>query len=372
MSGQFDILAGGQAVTDLTSRMVMLEVEENADLPGAFQLTLPVASGSSADLDVVNDSRLAPWSNIAVTASSSDGKVHCLFDGYVLSHKLRLDTGTVASQLVVWGQDASWLMNAEEKSREWADVTDGTVANTIFGEYGFSPDPGNTDDDSPVHSGHSLMQRASDAQFLQRLAQRNGKLCRVFCTDTPGLRTGYFARPRLDGLADVVLILNDAAAANIDAVDIEWDVMRPSAVQARQAVLDTSDSEGVGGPVSESGLSPLGDRSLADFTGQTVTSLLTATVDDAGELTSRAQAVLADASWFVRCQGKADAGRVGAILRVGAIARLDAAGAVHSGNYLVWSVRHSISAGGHLMDFVLVRNAVGTAPPASGMGGLGL
>ena len=65
----------------------------------------------------------------------------------------------------------------------------------------------------------------------------------------------------------------------------------------------------------------------------------------------------------MRCEGTTDASRLGSILRVGTVAQLDAAGALHSGNYFVWSVRHHITAEKHEMKFVLVRNAVGAAPP---------
>lgn len=374
MSGTFDIVIGGQASADLASDMIALEVEESADLPGAFRLTLPIKRGSGGDLDILGDSRLGPWSSIAVIAKAGDGPVQCIFDGYVLSQKVHLDTGTVASLLKVSGQDATWLMNVEEKTREWSDVTDGTVANSIFGDYDFAPDDGNLDDDSPAHAEHphSLIQRSSDAQFLQMLARRSGKLCRVFCTDTPGVRTGYFGKPKLDGDPGVVLTLNDAESATVGELEFDWDVMRPNAVLARQALFDDDTPEGVGGSNTDTGLTPLGDLDLPTFAGKTVTSLLTTVVDDGGELTLRAQAVLRDASWFVRCQGKADASRLGAILRVGAIVRLDAAGAVHSGNYLVWNVRHTLTAERHMMDFTLVRNAVGTPAPAGGLGGLGL
>ena len=146
-----------------------LEVEENVDAPGAFSLTLPVNLTSSGDYDVVNDSRLAPLSNVAIVATASDGTPQCIFDGYVLSQTAHLDTGTVASTLRVWGQDATWLMNTTEKVREWVDLTDGDVANSIFGDYGFTPDSTNMDDDSPAHTsdGATLMQRATDAQFLR-------------------------------------------------------------------------------------------------------------------------------------------------------------------------------------------------------------
>jgi hypothetical protein len=367
MSCKFDIYVGGAAATDLSATLAAVEIEENFDLPGAFELTLPVKRGTDADLDTVNDPRLAPFSNIAVVAQASNGKLQCLIDGYVLSQKLHLDAGVVSSTLKVWGQDASWLMDVTEQVKEWPDVTDGTVANTIFSHYGFTPDPGNLANDSSVHTDqpHSLMQRATDAQFLAMMARRNGKYVRVFCTDTPGQRTGWFGTPNVSGDPTVTLTLNDAKVATIDAIEVEWDVMRPTTIVARSALLSNNDPEGTGGSTTDTGFSPLSDRDLPTFAGQTVTGLLTVSVDDAGDLTDRARAVLRDAGWFVSCRGEADAGRVGAIMRVGEIVAIAAAGVLNSGNYLVWSVRHKITAEAHKMEFRLVRNAVG-APPAGG------
>jgi len=366
MASSFSILIGGQAAMDLAAAMAELEVEENVDMPGAFSLTLPVNQSTSGDYDLINDARLAPLSNICITATAGDGQMQCLFDGYVLSQSAHLDTGTVASTIKVWGQDATWLMNNTERVKEWVDVTDGQAANTIFGNYGMTPDSANLSDDSPAHTsdGHSLMQRGTDAQFLRRLARRNGKLFRVFCTDSPGQRTGYFAKPSVDGDPVTVLTLNDAVAATVDAVDITWDVMRPSATVARQALFTDNDPDGAGGTTSDSGLELLEAQGLEAFAGTTVTSVLTTTVDDGQELTERAESVLIEAGWFVRCQGTADVGKLGSILRAGTVARLDAVGSLHSGKYFVWSVRHKITAEKHTMDFVLVRNAVGAAPTA--------
>jgi hypothetical protein len=372
----FSIVVGGTAADDLAATFNELEVEESVDAPGAFSLTLPVNVTSTGDYDVVNDSRLAPLSNVAIVATASDGNPQCLFDGYVLAQTAHLDTGTVASTLRVWGQDATWLMNTTEQVREWVDLTDGDVANSIFGDYGFSPDPTNLDDDSPAHTsdGATLMQRATDAQFLRLLARRNGKLFRVFCTDTPGVRTGYFALPSLDGEPAVNLTLNDATAATVDSVDITWDVLRPSANLAKQTLFTDSDADGTGGTTSDSGLTLLEAQGLSDFAGTTVTSLLTATVNDGEELTLRSQSVLIESGWFVRCTGSTDVNRLGSILRAGTVAQLDAAGSLHSGKYFVWSVRHRITLEKHTMDFVMLRNAVGApASPgmlSSGLGGL--
>jgi hypothetical protein len=372
----FSIVIGGNSADDLAATFNALEVEENVDAPGAFSLTLPVNVTSTGDYDVVNDSRLAPLSNVAIVATASDGNPQCLFDGYVLAQTAHLDTGTVASTLRVWGQDATWLMNTTEQVREWVDLTDGDVANSIFGDYGFTPDPTNLDDDSPSHTsdGATLMQRATDAQFLRLLARRNGKLFRVFCTDTPGVRTGYFALPSLDGEPAVTLTLNDASAATVDSVDITWDVLRPSANLAKQTLFTDSDADGTGGTTSDSGLTLLEAQGLSDFAGTTVTSLLTATVNDGEELTLRSQSVLIESGWFVRCTGSTDVNRLGSILRAGTVAQLAAAGSLHSGKYFVWSVRHHITMEKHTMDFVMLRNAVGApASPgmlSSGLGGL--
>jgi hypothetical protein len=376
MSSLFDIVIGGTPASDFDAHVVELEVEENADMPGAFSLTLPVNTTSSGDYDTVSDSRLAPLSNICITAQASDGITHCLVDGYVLSQQIHLDTGTAKSTIKLWGQDASWLMNTTEQAKEWANVTDGAAANSIFGNYGFTPDPSNLDDDSPAHSddGSTLMQRATDAQFLRMLARRAGKWFRVFCTDTPGQRTGFFAAPNLSAAPAMTLVLNDSTAANVSALDIAFDVMRPSAVNAFQALFSDSagDDTGAGGNFTDSGLPAMSDDDLVALTTNPITALLTTPAAEAGTITQRATAILRDAGWFVRCEGATDASRLGSILRVGSVVALNAAGAIHSGNYLVWSVRHKITAESHQMNFTLVRNAIGAAPPASPTGGLGL
>jgi phage protein D len=388
MPGSYRILLNGEpADPDLYAAITSLEVEESLDMPGAAQLSLPIARTSDGDLTDVTDARFAPLANLAVVATpgsaASDaiggaigavasafggdaGKgsgAQCIFDGYVLSHKLHLETGITNSTLAIWGQDASWLMNLEEKVKEWVDVTDADVANAIFDDYGITPADDNSTDDSPSHteSGHSLLQRGSDIQFLRSLARRNGKFCRVVCADTPGARIGYFAKPKLDGDPAATLTLNDPENWTVTSLDLDWDATRPTAVVARQALFTDDDPDGVSADSSDTGLLSLGDRSLADFTGKPMTVLLAAPVDDGGELTLRARSLLRESTWFVRCEGEADVERLGIVLRAGMVVAVVGLGASHSGHYLVWSVRHTIGQDSHTMKFVLVRNAVGAA-----------
>ncbi|HEX2047674.1 MAG TPA: hypothetical protein VHF27_07915 [Acidimicrobiales bacterium] len=371
MPGTYTLLLDGEPVDEvLHGALSSLEVEENCDLPDAVQLNLAVNRTPSGEPDFPSDARLGPFANVAVVAAVEGGSPECIFDGFVLSHRLHLEPGLTASTLAVWGQDASWLMNLEEKVREWVDVSDAQVASVIFGEHGFTPSSDNTEDDSPSHTedGHSLMQRGSDIRFLRDLARRNGKLCRVVCGPQPGLRTGYFARPNVEGDVRATIALSDAATSTADFMDFEWDVARPSAVRAAQALFDDDDPDGARAEVRSSGLAPLDERDLATFAGRPVTVLLATPVDDAGELAFRATAVVREAGWFVRCEGQAEVSRVGAVLRANTVVQLEGVGTLHSGKYLVWSVRHTITPESHQMRFVLWRNGMGPQPTGAGAG----
>ncbi len=363
----YQVLINGTAVgDDFYDTIGGLDVEENSTLPDALKLTLPISTANS-DLSWVGDTRVAPYANIAVVATPDGGSAQCIFDGYVLSHAVHLNAGITASTVEVRAQDASALMSLDHQCREWAGMTEGTVANTIFSSYGFLTAPGNTANDSPVHDspGHTLMQRGTDLEFLRRLARRSGRWCRVACTDTPGQRTGYFAAPDLTAASAATIVLNDPATASVNALDFRWDVARPTQVLASQASMTDSDPSGVTADTDDSGLPLLSARGLSDFAGQDASVRLT-TPGDSADLTGRARAVLREAGWFATCEGTAELSRIKAVLRVGTVVSVADCGAVLSGNYLVSSVRHTIATNSHTMGFTLIRNAVGL--PAGGPG----
>ena len=222
---------------------------------------------------------------------------------------------------------------------------------------------------------------STDLQFLRGLARRDGKLCRVACTDTPGDRTGYFITPDLSGDPVTTITLSDPTAWSVDSLDFEWDVMRPTEVDASQLRSSNHPTTATAGDATDSGLAPLSTSATPtrDFptyanvppipAGDSGTLLLTPTAD-VPEVPLRATAALRDAGWFMRCTGEADVLRLGNTLRVGTVVAVVGAGALQSGNWFVWSVRHKIMIDQIKLEFTLVRNAIG-APPSSG-GGLSL
>jgi hypothetical protein len=341
-----------------------MEIEESSDRPGALLLQLPVNRTSAGDLQFVGDGTFEPMTNVTltVTPAAQDSPTQCIFDGYVLSWRLHLDRASTSSTIDIWAQDASWLMNIDDNVVEWSSRTDGEVANEIFTSHGFAVAAGNTDNDSPSHApdGHTLFQRATDLQFLRGLARRGGKLCRVACTDSPGVRTGYFVVPSVASQPVATISLFDPDNWTVETLDFDWDVMRPTEADASQVDLTQASDTGTDVTTDASGLAPLDDRDYPTYLGQSSTLLLTAPAD-LPELDQRTAAVLTESGFFSRCSGEADADRIGTILRAGDVVTIEGAGNIQSGNWLVWNVRHRYSPDAWKMSFTLVRNAMGPA-----------
>jgi Phage tail baseplate hub (GPD) len=355
-------VGSGPVSDDFYTALQSLEVEENADAPDALLLRLPVTRTPAGDLNYVGDRTFAPGTPVSLVATPLGQATQCIFDGYALAWKLHLDRATTASTLEVWAQDASWLMNIDEKVKEWSGQTDGQVANAIFESHGFAAAAANTADDSPPHQAadHTLLQRDTDLRFLRGLARRSGKILRVTCAATPGVRTGVFVTPQVSAAPAATISLVDPAAWDTDTLDFSWDVMRPTEVQASQISFGDSSGNGVPGDTDSSGLAPMDALDLASYSGQGGTALLTAAADPL-ELPHRTAGLLREAGWLVRCEGTVDAERIGTLLRVGTVVSIEGAGTLHSGNWFVWSVRHVITQDAYRMRFTLVRNAMGPA-----------
>lgn len=367
MSISLQLTVGGVPVPSAFYDAIMeLEIEETADRPGTLRLRLPADRTSHGDLQFVGDGTFEPATNVAVTLTPGrpGATPQCVFDGYVLAWRLHLARASTSSAVDIWAQDASWLMNLDDRVTEWADMTDGEVANAIFASHGFTPAPANLADDSPSHlsTGHTLLQRATDLQFLRGLARRNGKFLRVGCTSVPGQRTGYFVRPAVMGSPAATISLVDQDRWTTETLDFEWDVMRPAQVTASQVDLSQPAPAGVEVPSASSGLSPLDQRSYPTYLGRP-SSLLLTTPADVAELAQRGTAVLAESGFFARCTGEAEVDRLGAVLRAGDIVAIAGAGNLHSGKWLVWQARHRFSPDGWSTGFTLTRNAIGPAAP---------
>jgi len=343
------IKVDGTAQADL-AKASLIEVEERTGQATIYKLHYS-ADIQEGDLPLLIDGRLDAGSEITVLIPTESGQ-QCLVKGPVTKQRIHLQHGGAGSTLVVQGADTSITMDREAKSHIWAGVTDSDAVSSIIGTYGFTPDIEST---SAGHyeQKHTLIQRGTDLYFVQQLARRNGFLFWITC-DEMGVETSHFKRPPLDDMNDAEIIIN-LDPPNIEQLDIEWDVERPSSVEALQ--LDLNTLSDINGNVERTPQNLLGDQGLADIAGDTHSQYLTAPSDDAGDLVLRGEGALIESDWFIRATCQATFEGLRQLVRAHKVVNVRGAGSRHSGYYFVSAVRHAIDSVSHRMEIELLRNA---------------
>jgi hypothetical protein len=297
------------------------------------------------------DSRLDPGSEISILVPTDNGP-HCLVKGPVTGQRVHLQHGGAGTTLEVQGMDNSITMGREAKSQVWAGLKDSDAVAAILGNYGFIPDVEATDA-GHYEDKHALIQRNSDLQFVQQLARRNGYLFWLSC-DESGVQSAHFKRPPLDNISGLELIIN-LESHNLETFDIEWDVERPTSVEALQLDLNTLND--IDGGVGQTPQTLLAANGLATITGDTRSQLLTAPSDDAGDLQARGEGALIESDWFIRARCTTTLEVLRDLVRAHSVITVRGAGRRHSGNYWVSQTEHIIDDVKHQMNVELLRNA---------------
>lgn len=336
-----------------------VEIYERMGETTHFTIRYPVQIQGD-DLALLSDPRLSPGSEISIVAAA-EGQGVCLVKGPVFGQKIHLVHGGSRSEddysyVEVMGADTTITMDRENKAAIWSDLTDSDAVSAIVGSYGLQPDIEGT---SACHmeTKHTLVQRDTDLQFVRRLARRNG--CLFWITaDEYGLETAHFKRPALTDAPQNELVIN-LDSANLDEMDITWDVETPTSTTAVQ--LDLNAKSSLDGTVNASPLPALGSLPLASIAPQTRSSHLAAPVDDAGDLQARSEGALIDKAFFLRAATRTTVQALGSIVRAHTVVRVRGAGRRHSGSYYCSAVRHVIAEGVHRMEVELLRNGWGAA-----------
>jgi phage protein D len=339
------------APDETAASAVTVEVLERIGQPTYYRLdyALDISDG---DFPLLADVRLGPGSELSILVPAPDSD-HCLVKGPVYGQQIHFEQGGSGSTLTVMGGDSSIKLDREDKAVAWSDLTDSDAASAILSQAGFVAEVEATQA-GHTEAKHVLIQRETDLAFLRRLARRNGYLFWIAC-DPEGVETAHFKRPVLEGDAvlDLVINLSDPAA-NVTSLEISWDVERPTSSEALEVDLNTK--QDISGTVAKSPLTPLGGAALVDIAAEPRIAHVRAPVDDSGDLQARSEGALIEASFFVRATGATTLSALGSVLRAHTLVNLRGAGSRHSGLWFCSSVRHTIDATEHRMDFDLIRN----------------
>lgn len=372
---------------DFYTDIVSLRVEENTAIANSFRLQLATKLADDGSWNYLDDDRLALFTKVSIKlgftgggglagalgavggalgGGGADGLVP-VFDGYLTSVNFDIGSGPGNSRIEVAGMDTSVLMSLEEKIATWKDMSDSDIVQQIVTGYGV---PVQADSTATVHQeiDTTIVQRASDIQFVRQLALRNG-LEFYFETDQDsGDVTAYFRAPQLAAGPQPDLAIQFADQSNLKSFAAQLTGQRPLAVKMEQ--IDVTQNSANTAQVSVPQLDKLGasdaDALIASPLGSLVTPkdalaqmlVLGPPTSDAAEMQTIAQAVRDEASWFITARGEINSEAYQTVLRPHRLVLVKGAGKAYSGKYYVTNVVHEFKGDGtYTQSFEARRNA---------------
>jgi hypothetical protein len=420
----------GRPLEGLGEWVLQVEVDERADEASTFRMTVDMSpiSGDRADGDWdvlehgtfadehhIPDFRLLRRVTVQFSLASDDPTeaeiAATVFDGYVTGVEPVFGESRVPdSMLVLTGMDASCLMHMETVTRTWDGTTDARIAQEIFEKYGFAARPGSGPDATVEDGGldrvqdrASLVQRATDAEFLRLLARRNGF---EFYVEPAGGQVpegphpgtgvvGHFHSSRVDAEEQPAVGLFPRDAPSLIDFRARYDGLQPTRIlgwhvdeQSRKVKrVDVADpAYGRMGSHSRAdvlrerlaAIQPVRRRAATTSTGRPAPDAPFEPVDlqssdvphTDGELSALARADYRMADWFVVGTGTVQCERYPAIVRSRRPIGVRGAGHLLDGRWYVQGVRHRWGVDPdapeeeqamrrYEADLTLVRNALG-------------
>ncbi|KYF57183.1 hypothetical protein BE04_26130 [Sorangium cellulosum] len=355
------IRVDGEVHEGLYDDLIAVEVSERVGEPSSFALQVGIykkQQGGWTRLDETSaaDGGFAPWQRITVAASFDDSP-DVLIDGYVAGVGPRFEPVEADSYVLVWGYDASYAMDLDEKVVAWPDKKYSDIATELFQAYGLDP----TVVDTQVVQDQTkelLIQRGTDWQFLKELARRVG-----FDVFVRG-GAGYFRPAELSRTPQKDLAVHVGTLGT----NVTWFEPRvvgdlPTKIAMARANPLTKAIEKV--EVSESPLRALGERAGdALREGRQIPAQPVALAAPEPLVTDQAMEALATGirrrnDWIVTGEGELDGTLYGRALRADGVVLIKGAGQAFSGRYYVTEVTHRITPAGYTQRFKVTRNGLG-------------
>lgn len=337
---------------DLYPDIVSIEVEDDEDLAGVFNIRLAIQLQKDGTWTWVDDERLNPWNRMSISAGFADNVVEVI-SGYITQIRPCFDDELSQCYLDVKGMDNSVLMSTEEKLKDWPNRKDSDIASEIFTGYGLNT---KVEDTEIVHEEtvSTIIQRETDIQFLKRLAQRNGFECFV-CNNT-----GYFRPPQLIGSTQKVLAIQFGPESNLSHFTVEVNALNPTHVEMHRLDLLTREDRDV--TVETPQQTRLGLNGASELYAAGVkpakTFLKNTMVNGQPAMQALCQGLYHDAEWMVHGEGEIVGSFYQDVLKARELVTIKGIGKTYSGVYYVTKVKHAFTDKGYSQSFSVKRNAL--------------
>jgi phage protein D len=329
-------------------------VETALEAASVFRIRLGIAQNDAGDWRFLQDDLFRPLEPVQIRLTIAEVP-EALVNGYVSRQEVDYADEAGSSTLEISGQDATILMNLEEKVKLWANMPDSAIAAAIFGEHRLVPMVQQTAAPTLSDPEGTTIQRGSDLRFVRGLAARNGFDFYVQPEPLTGLDQGFF-RPRQtsDAVKAVLNVSMGVPETNVSGFRVRYDMAQPTGAAA--AALDSGTKEAQTAQVFSSALAPMGSEpALTRLQQQPVVRPARTGLMRTSDLQAYAQGIADASSFAIAIEGQAgpDVG----ILRPGDVVAVRGVGRLYNGLYLVSRVTHRIDGDSYTQQFEAKRNA---------------
>jgi phage protein D len=347
------------APAELIDVIQRLEVEDHADMADMVRLTVAIAiRDGCGSWNVVDENTFQRLTKLRINVNVGSGKTEPLIEAYVIQTSADFANQPGQSVLNVVAMEPTVKMNLKETVRAWPNMADSDIAEEIFtgSDYQFGAD---IDPTQPTRdeNDHTEMQRGTDIQFLQSLAQRNGYECYVELNPESGIVEGHFHKPRLQQSPQGVLTVNMGDATNVNSFQASFDMLQATTAKAANVDVHSSDQQSTDSDSAED--KSLGSASTVPADNPRQVLLSGTGLSETGELQTAAQAELDRSAFAITAEGEVNTVAYGDVLRAKRPVLLRGAGRQFSGLYYVQRVTHTFTGDGYTQHFSLKRNASG-------------
>jgi phage protein D len=347
------ITVGGQPLSASDLQLI-----RRVDVSEAMYAQTQVAVVVACDVDNTSnwstplDSLVAPFAPFQV--SLTRGTDSLVVPARATSASWSLQAGK-ESTLTIAGLDASADLDQEEHDQSWGGASDADIASALLTpiatpQVGTTPAPDGTDSFTPH-------QRGTDWSFLTALALRND--FDVYLTSQDGTLVGVFDRIDPTAAAQTTLDLGYGSLGG--SADVQVQLVSGQRVRLTYGIPGQGDqqvaeNDGTG--------SAMGTQSLGGAT---------TVLRDANDLPGTqgpdvAARVLAERSAFGAMLSVTLTAASMPLLHARRTVTVRGLGSLVSGLWLVKSVRHTVTDGGHTQAVTLTRNALGDSGSAGAAG----
>lgn len=359
----FQILIDGEAIEPrLMASLRRLEVRESDEEASMAALRFQLAQLPSGEFYPLDEEIFSPGVKLSIELAAPGGNPLRLFEGFATHVRPHFEPVESNCYLEVMAMDCAVLMDAHERAASYPDMSDSEAASQVMTAYNIAADVKATEE-SHKADYQLLVQRATDWEFLRRLARRNGFICYFEPDAAGGQVKGYFGRRDLGGdpQADLTVLQSGANLRWLDAQFVSTGPVRRSgaAIDAIRKRVVSSDGEPALAALGKDGLADSIEQALREAGASGATRLLRdARPTDMG-LKADATGATDEARFAIEVRGELDPSLYRGLLRARRTVLIKGAGARFSGLYYVTTVRSVVEGGALSQTFVALRNAFG-------------